>query len=147
MESPGYARRLTFRTKGGAVELISSERIEMVPPPPDPERDTESFRVELRDADDATVFSTRINNPVELEREVFSADPARPIYHVPDPNMESAFQVIVPDLEEASELVLDAPQSMMGDATLAAGSTEVARVPLRPQADEPEPSPRKGKRK
>lgn len=141
-DSPGYARRLTFRTRGSTVELISSERVEMIPPAPDPQRDPESFRVELRNDDDATVFSSRINSPVEPEREVFSADPTQPMRYVVDPQKEDAFQVIVPDLEEASDLVLDAPQSMLGDATLAPGSTEIARVRLRPEADEPTPSPR-----
>lgn len=136
--SPGFARRLTFRVKGGVTELISSERIEMIPPPSDPERDPDSFRVELRDAEDATVYSSRINNPVEPEREVFSADPERPIKYVPDIDKEAAFQVVVPDLDEASDLVLDAPQSMMGDASIEGGSTEVARVRLRPEADGPE---------
>jgi hypothetical protein len=129
--SPGYARRLTFRVKGGAVELISSERVEMIAPDPNPERDPESFRVELRDAEDATVYSSSIHNPVEPEREVFSPDPEEPIRYVPDPDREAAFQVIVPDLEEASDLVLDAPQSMMGDAALEGGTTELARVKLR----------------
>jgi hypothetical protein len=147
-ESPGYARRLTFRTKGGTVELISSERVEMIPPAPDPQHDPESFRVELRDSDDATVFSSRINSPVEPEREVFSADPTQPMRYVVDPAKEDAFQVIVPDLPQASDLVLDAPQSMLGDATLAPGSTEVARVRLRPEADEPPPpAPKKGRKK
>lgn len=135
--SPGHARRLTFRVKGGAVELVSSERVEMIPPAPDPERDTDGFRVELRDADDAAVFSASISNPIEPEREVFSADPAEPIRYVADPAKETAFQVIVPDLEEASDLVLDAPQTMMGDVALDAGASEIARVRLRPEADEP----------
>lgn len=135
---PGYAWRLTFRYDGDSVELISRERVAMIPPPPDPETGEARFRVELRDGGDQPVFSQRLDNPVSHEREVFSDDPERPIRHVHVDEPKGAFQVIVPDHPDAADLVLElaepaTPGPGDDDETFARASgtrKEIARVPL-----------------
>jgi hypothetical protein len=103
----GHVWRLTFTYHGDELQLISSERVEMLAPAPDPDTENATFRVELRDAEDLPLFTRRLHNPIRAEREVFSNDPSQPMGYVPVDEPTGAFQVIVPDLPDAAHFVLE----------------------------------------
>lgn len=141
------AWRLTFRYEGDRVELVSRDRIATVEVPPDAPPPPEAARVgawvELRDADDRVIHEHPLAQAIQRDVEVFSPEPGAPIRRVRLPEPRGAFQVIVPALPAARDLVLHdarragaappgaarAPKGAKG-ARRDATATELARVRL-----------------
>jgi len=115
------AWRLTFRYDSDAVTLVARDRVATVAPPPneageeggpgaDDARRVAPLRagawVEVRDATDRVVHAHALPHAVAREREVFSPDPDAPIRRVPVARPRGAFQVLVPDVPGAQDVVV-----------------------------------------
>ena len=103
------ARLLIFEYDAGSVRLVESKRIEMLAPPDDSAR-TEQGRaghwVEVRNAVGDALYRQVITRPFLVSAEVHSPEPGAMPRHVPVSTIEGRFQVVVPDLPDASEVVL-----------------------------------------
>lgn len=101
--------RMTFSYQGAVVKLMKAERLEMRPPPSDPVRGFEGragFWYELRNANGETVYRHAPGNPIRFTIETVPDDPNESPLHVPVPNPQGTFTLIMPDLPEARALAL-----------------------------------------
>lgn len=102
--------RLTFTYDADGVRLYARQRVAMLAPPDDSPRTLAARAgswVELRDADGHGVYRQILNDPMPTTFEAHSplagAHPTR----VPAPADDSGvFQVVVPDVAEAQDVVL-----------------------------------------
>lgn len=101
-------KRLTFRSSGGAVQLVSQESLDMICPPsvgPPPEAGVNSgFWTELRNDADEVVFFRVLQDPLGASVEVHSPDGE--IRREFGPPEDVLFEVLVPDEAAATTLVL-----------------------------------------
>lgn len=100
--------RLTFRAADGKVQLVSAERLEMICPPSVGERPEagrhSGFWMELRDANDRTLFHRLLHSPLGDSVEVHSPDgQIRREFGAP---RENVFQALVPDDGAAQSIAL-----------------------------------------
>jgi hypothetical protein len=126
-----YTLRMTFSYEGTHVQLIAQQRIEMLPPlaEPDPIQPGQSgFWYELRDASERVLFQRRAHNPIEFEMTIYSNDPGIPMQKVDIPDPKGVFELLAPDIEGATAIVLF---SSPIDPEFAAGpATELARFAI-----------------
>jgi hypothetical protein len=129
--------RLTFRTVGGQVQLLRTERLDMITPPSigeRPEAGTSSgFWMELRDSGGKVLSHRVINAPLGDSVEVHTPDGT--IKRVTGPASDRTFEVLLPDQDAASTVVLMGHEPRAAaDATLRAetvkGSGELARFEI-----------------
>ncbi len=108
---PTRAIRLTMVQDGGNLKVLSRQSVRMRVPESDATYGFENksgFWVELRSAAQECVYRRGIPNPMEDEIEAPSGDPERPFTRAAAPSKGRVFVVLVPDTEEARELVLSA---------------------------------------
>lgn len=131
--------RLTFRSTGGQVELVSKERLDMICPPSVGERPEAGkqggFWLELRgDGGDVTFFRV-LHDPIRSSVEVHSPDGQ--IRREFGPPGDSTFEVLVPDDPRAATVALmgeyEDPSAAKGrrrKARAPSGAREIARFDL-----------------
>jgi hypothetical protein len=135
--SPTHTLRLTFRYEGSDVSLLSSERVEMVPPPGAPEFIHEGQAgswAELLDAHGRTIYQQLLHNPIRYEMEV-PEDPDTGTLHWEEVrHPQGVFEVLVPDMPEGQTLVLfgSSRESLRQAAATERqqAATELARIRL-----------------
>jgi hypothetical protein len=129
--------RLTFRTVDGQVQLARTERLDMITPPSigeRPEAGTSSgFWMELRDASGKVLSHRILNAPLRDSVEVHAPDGT--IKRVTGPASDRTFEVLLPDQDDASTVVLMGHDTRApADGTLRAetvtGSGELARFEI-----------------
>jgi hypothetical protein len=129
-------QRLTFVARSGTVELVSRSTVQMKPVPANHPPDAlHEFWFELRDASDRALHVQAAPDPLRNEIEVFSDDPTRSASRAEDPRGERHFSVLVPELSDASQVVMmrraahsPAQVAAAAAAPAPAAAVEVARV-------------------
>ncbi len=103
------AWRLTYAYDADGIRLVAQQRISTIAPPDDSdltERGRAGYWVELRDGAGEALYRQVITNPFRTAGEAHTPVPGRHPTHVPTVAPEGAFQVVVPDLAGAHEVVL-----------------------------------------
>jgi hypothetical protein len=105
-DDPHYAYRVTFEYDGDQVRKVAQQRVAMTAPPSHDlaSGDEVGFWYELRDASNNPVYRRVVQNPMQGTVEVFSQDGGIVRRPVQDPR--GVFQVVVPEIADASNLVL-----------------------------------------
>lgn len=129
------AIRLTFVHKAGKLQLQSRIDVDAKVPAGEPSGD-HGFWVELRDSSDKSLHKQVIHDPIPIDREVFSPDPARSVERAPGGRSEDVFSILVPNVPGADSVALvsshhDGPS---GVAAATARSIEVVIKPVDPRA-------------
>jgi hypothetical protein len=107
--SYSYSFRLTFTIESGRVKLLSAAREEMrapAPATPPPAKEQSGFWVELRSEKGELLYYRPFRNPLPDSVEVFDDEKGGTIRRVPSTRTEAKFDMIVPDLPAASQLVV-----------------------------------------
>ncbi len=131
------ALRLTFQFDGDNIELVSTQRLrKLVPPmvgnPPEEGRHYGEW-LQVRDGDDRLLFTRLLNDPLRTRVEVHDPDSGPHI--VVGPPGRGIFDVLVPDLPEASTAVLYA--SPMAEGRALRPAVPIGRFDLRrPDAEQ-----------
>jgi hypothetical protein len=103
------AWRLTFTYEGSDIRLVAQQRVAMVAPPDDSDR-TYAARagtwVEVRDAAGHGLYRQILADPVRHGYEVHSPEPDEGSRQVEPQAPAGVFQVVVPDLTDAHDVVL-----------------------------------------
>lgn len=102
------ALRLIFEQRGNDLKLMSTQRLNMVVPPPQSlvqRSGTLGSWFELRDGRDMPVYRRAIVNPLQ-DIEVVADEPGEPLHRIDTDLSGHAFHVIVPDIAGARRLVL-----------------------------------------
>lgn len=120
------ALRLIFEQRGDELKLVSTQRLNMVVPPPQalvPKRDTRGSWFELRDRENRPVYRRTIDNP-QQGMEVVADGPGDALRRIDDDKNVRAFFVIVPDIAGARKFVVHAEPRRAGrdDAVKAAAA-------------------------
>lgn len=105
-DPPPRAWLLIFDYDENGVRLVERERIEMLAPPDDSALTLDARAghwVALRDANGKTLYRQIIAQPFRIAAEVHS--PEGVSQRVPVRQLEGRFQVVVPDLPEATDVV------------------------------------------
>jgi hypothetical protein len=129
------AWRITFEYDASGVRVVALQRVAMIAPPDDSdlvERGEAGYWVELRNADLETIYCQVLGTPLQQEYEVFSPDPSVGIQRVEAEEPAGIFQAVVPDLEDAHEIVLRGRPSPHEIATRASKQLVKARLRERP---------------
>ncbi len=108
---PNRALRMTFRYDGDKLELVSSQRVEMILPqshPLDAPESPATFSFAVRDAAGRRLYRRLINPPIQTDAEVFHPDGS--IRRVPIDRPSGTFVLLVPDVPEGDSLVLVGPR-------------------------------------
>lgn len=108
------AWRLTFEYHDDKVRLVARQPVTMVSPPDDAElleRGKAGFWVELRDAKGRPLYRQVLHDPIQTDYEVFS--PGESPTRVAAPEVKGVFQAVVPDLPDASDVVLHGSASRL----------------------------------
>jgi hypothetical protein len=124
--------RLTFSYEGGTVRLVSRMSVDMIAPAasPTPIREGQSgFWYELRDRSGRVLYQRALHNPIRIESEVYPVDQTQPIRHVPVNRPRGNFDLLVPDMAEADNVILFS--SPLDPANSAAPARELARFRLK----------------
>lgn len=130
--------RLRFRATGGAVQLESIERLDMICPPSVGERPQAGrhggYWTELHDAEDRVLFHRLLHAPLGDSVEVHSPDGK--IRRVSGKPGENIFEVLVPDEPLAKSIVLmgEPLETKKAGSVREAGAKELARFGI-PEAD------------
>ena len=101
--------RLTFSYEGSTVRLISSQSIEMKPPPAELEpvkKGQTGFWYELVDAHGRQLYQRVVHNPIRVEDEIFSSEPNAPILKQKIEDPRGTFELLIPDVAGAHSVVL-----------------------------------------
>ena len=104
------ALRLIFEQRGDELKLVSTQRLNMVVPPPQalvPKGDTRGSWFELRDGEDRPVYRRTIDNP-QQGLEVVADGPGDALRRIDDDKGVRAFFAIVPDIDGARKFVIHA---------------------------------------
>jgi hypothetical protein len=107
--SYSHSFRLTFTIHPGRVELVSLARVAMrapAPATPPPSERQSGFWVELRGDKGELLYHRALRNPLPDSLEVFDDEKNGTIRRVPTNRTEAKFDVIVPDLAAASDVVV-----------------------------------------
>lgn len=110
-DDPGYTHslRLTFAYDEREVRLVRVERLaarSLAAVGAPPREGQVGHWVEIRDADGEVIYHRVLHNPMRDDIEVFGDEPGAPLRRVENPVRSGEFQVRVPDLPAAHELVL-----------------------------------------
>jgi hypothetical protein len=124
------AVRLTFVYKAGKLQLQSRIHVNAMVPPGEPGGDL-GFWVELRDASDNPLFRRVLQNPLTVDREVFSPGATNSVARVPGARTEDVFSILVPDDPAAASVVLVSSQHV-GSSNLATGAGRSSAVDIKP---------------
>lgn len=104
-----YSFRLTLVSRSGAVELVRVTQVAMRAPasatPPTGERQS-GYWVELRSEKGELLYYRPLRNPIPDSLEVFDDEKEGTIRRVPTTRTEVKFDLIVPDLPAASDLLV-----------------------------------------
>jgi hypothetical protein len=123
--------RLTFSYEGGTVRLVSSQSIEMKPPPAEPEPIKEGqagFWYELVDADGRQLYQRVVHNPIRVEDEIYSSEPNAAILRRKIEVPRGTFELLVPNVPGAHSVILFS--SPLEPAESGRPATELARFRL-----------------
>jgi len=104
------ALRLIFEQRGDELKLVSTQRLNMVVPPPQalvPKRDTHGSWFELRDREGRPVYRRTIDNP-QQGIEVVADGPGEALHRIDEDTGVRAFFVVVPDIVGARKFVMHA---------------------------------------
>ncbi len=104
-----HSLRLTFSYSGTEVRLAGVERVAVLAPAavtPPPEGEQAGYWIEVRDSAGNLLYHRPLHDPIRADIEVFGDEPGGPIYRVSNEKREGEFDVLVPDLPEASAFVL-----------------------------------------
>jgi hypothetical protein len=104
--------------------------VNAIVPPGQPAGDL-GFWVELRDASDKPVFRRVLNNPITVDREVFSPSETHSVARVPGARTENVFSILVPDDPAATSVVLVSSHHQ-GSSSLATGAGRSTAVQIKP---------------
>jgi hypothetical protein len=107
--TPPSAWRLTYSYDSSGVRLVAQQRVAMVAPQDDSDLTAAGragYWVELRDDSGEALYRQVITDPFRHTAEVHSPLPGTASTHVPTVDVAGAFQVVVPDLPGAHEVVL-----------------------------------------
>jgi hypothetical protein len=145
-EVPPTALRLTFAYEGDRVSLESRQEVDMVPLPSDTDvpEDAEGARVAqigvrlaLVDPEGRILYERVTRDLIPDSIEVPTGDPERPLSRQTIGQTRGTFEIVIPLLEGAHELVLyrGPPEELIrrGEAKPVFG--EVLRMSLRPPDD------------
>ncbi|KUJ69078.1 hypothetical protein ACZ90_14655 [Streptomyces albus subsp. albus] len=106
----GKAIRLTFEYRGRDVELVSSEPVDAIVPgsPAEPgDEPPAGYRIDVLDSRGERVHSRRLHDPMPQYAEfAHAADPDRPFTRSAIPEPGGRFFVLVPALEDETEVAL-----------------------------------------
>ncbi|MGH8027952.1 MAG: hypothetical protein ACREO0_14630 [Pseudoxanthomonas sp.] len=105
-----HSLRLVFEQRGGELKLVSTQRLNMIAPPPQallPKRDTRGSWFELRDGEGRPVYRRTIESPLQ-DIEVVADAPGEALRRIDDDRGIRAFFVIVPDIAGARRFVVHA---------------------------------------
>jgi hypothetical protein len=132
-----YAYRVTFEYQGTQVRRIGQQRIAMTAPPSHEIEGHEGevgFWYELRDTNDKTVYRRLMQSPIQTSVEVFAPDGTIKRQPVLDP--KGVFQVVVPEIDGAANLVLmgtqQPPPTPIGSVAAERARPAVSRVGTAP---------------
>jgi hypothetical protein len=129
--TPQRSTRLVFSYKGNIIKLVSSQTIDMIPPPTDPmvpSRKESGVWFEVKDARNKTLFRRVSYNPIQQYVEVLSGDPERPFTQVKMDKPAGTFVVIVPEIKDAKNIsVFSSPAGKK----IIEPAKEIARFPLK----------------
>jgi hypothetical protein len=127
------AIRLTFSYQRNKIELTEADRIAMNVPPSDQIEATQSvtgFWLELRGADERTLFRRIMHDPIPYDQEIFS-DQSGEIVRRPVASPYGIFTVVIPEIKGMETLTFHGvPAGGAGHHRHV--SQEVARFDLRP---------------
>ena len=101
--------RLTFSYEGSTVRLVSSQSIEMTPPPAEPEPIKEGqagFWYELVDPDGRQLYQRVVHNPIRVEDEIYSSEPNAAILRKKIEVPHGSFELLVPNVPGAHSVIL-----------------------------------------
>ncbi len=123
----GSAWRLTFTYEGSDIHLVAQQRVAMIAPPDDSDG-TYAARagtwVEVRDATGHGIYRQVLADPVRQGYEAHSPEPSEGSHRVQPESPSGVFQVVVPDLPQAQDVVLH----RLADAAVAPGATASRRA-------------------
>jgi hypothetical protein len=127
------ALRLTFTYSEGRIELVDSRPIrKRVPSPDAPGRILgNALLVQVLDADGETVFNRVVLEPIPRDVEVFDPDFPRGVARAPIERPSGGFSVVVPDDDQAAEVVLMSGGEEGEARAEATSMSEIARFDLR----------------
>lgn len=123
--------RFTFSYGDGHVQLVSVQKVEMRSQPSEPGQVPEGqsgFWFELRDIEGKVLYWRFVRNPIRLTSEVFSNEAGPSISRVKIDNPRGAFELVVPEIEEAATIVLFS--SPLDPAHEGEPARELARFPI-----------------
>ena len=123
--------RLTFAYEGSSIRLMSSQSVDMKPPPAELEpikKGQSGFWYEVVDAHGRQLYQRVVHNPVRFEEEVFSSEPNAPILRQKIDHPHGVFELLVPDLLDARSVILFS--SPLDPAESARPAEELARFQL-----------------
>ena len=131
--------RLTIRYSGDQMELVSRQSVAMKAPPSDPVEGLEGragFWVDLKDADDRTLYRRVMHDPIRRDVEVFSPDPRQTMERAPVAEPRGVFSLVLPEMEAAQAVSLLGTPPRPADGVLAEPgpqpAREIARFDLTP---------------
>jgi hypothetical protein len=106
-----HSLRLSFAYHGGDIRLARTERVAMIAPggTTPPEGDQAGYWIEVRDTDGNRLYYRPLHNPMRRDAEVFGDAPGEPMYQHDASESDGEFDVLVPDLPHAAELLLYGP--------------------------------------
>jgi hypothetical protein len=121
--------RLTFRYSGARIELIDRREVQMIPPPTTgaaPVEGDAGTWLELRDAEDRTLYHRDLRRLMGAEVEVFNPDGS--MTHLEGVPGRGQFEVVVPSHPRATSVrVVSSPFEAR---RMREAATEIARFPL-----------------
>jgi len=173
------AVRLTIAYEGDRMELVAQQSVAMKVPPSDPVEGgpgpagpgvdlgepgegavaRTGFWVDVKDAEDRTLYRRVMHEPIRRDVEVFSPEPRQTVQRAPLETAEprGVFTVVLPEIEAAQAVSLIGPRPQPAEPTgpatpaglakqitaaerAAAPVGELARFELRPRAARSESS-------
>jgi hypothetical protein len=129
--------RMLFSYKGEKIELVDQRRVAMIAPGPTlpiPERGQSGFWFEVRDSEGRTLYVKGMFKPVRFEVEVFPEDPKESPYWRRIANPRGFFELLVPDIPQAEEVVLFS--SPFDPERAGEPAEEIARYSLKKKSSE-----------
>jgi hypothetical protein len=128
--------RLTFQYEGENIRLIHRENVAMIAPGlvfPLPKKGESGFWYEVRDDRGRVLYSLAKFNPIRFEREVFPEDPKQSPHWVKIKKPAGIFELLVPDIPEATEVVLFS--SPLKPEESGKPAEEIGKYPIRESSD------------
>jgi hypothetical protein len=101
--------RLTFSYDGDDVQLLSRQKVAMIPPPSDPTdelNNANGFWLDVKDTSGITLYRRVMHPAVRTDSEVFSNDPAQTIHRTPIDEPKGTFTIVIPNISGADSLSL-----------------------------------------